>query len=44
MEVFSAYAAETDYEIGRLIDAVKRFPTAYNTMIICIIGDNGASP
>jgi arylsulfatase A-like enzyme len=43
MEVFAAYTAEADYEIGRLINAVKNSPNADNTMIICIVGDNGAS-
>lgn len=43
MEVFAAYTAEADFEIGRLIDAVKSAPNADNTLIICIIGDNGAS-
>lgn len=43
MEVFAAYGAECDYEMGRIIDAVKQLPDADNTMIIYIAGDNGAS-
>ncbi|KIC96509.1 arylsulfatase [Flavihumibacter solisilvae] len=43
MEVFAAYGAECDYEMGRVIDAVKALPDADNTMIIYIVGDNGSS-
>lgn len=43
MEVFAAYGAECDYEMGRIIDAVKQLPDAANTMIIYIVGDNGSS-
>jgi len=43
MEVFAAYGAECDYEMGRIVDAVKQLPDADNTMIIFIAGDNGSS-
>jgi len=43
MEVFAAYGAECDYEMGRIIDAVKQLPDANNTIFIYIAGDNGAS-
>lgn len=43
MENFAGYFAFTDYEIGRLLDAVNALPDADNTMIIYIAGDNGAS-
>lgn len=43
MEVFAAYGAECDYEMGRIIDAIKQLPDADNTMIIYIAGDNGSS-
>ncbi|MEJ1240528.1 arylsulfatase [Chryseolinea sp. T2] len=43
MEVFAAYGAHCDYEMGRIIDAVKQLPDADNTMIIYIVGDNGSS-
>jgi arylsulfatase A-like enzyme len=43
MEVFAAYGAECDYEMGRIIDAVKQLPDADNTVFIYIAGDNGAS-
>ena len=43
MEVFAAYGAQVDYEMGRVIDAVKQLPDANNTLIIYIAGDNGSS-
>jgi len=42
-ENYAGYFAFTDHEIGRLLDAVKELPDADNTLIIYIIGDNGAS-
>ena len=42
-EVFAAYLAYTDYQIGRLLDAVHALPDADNTLIIYIAGDNGPS-
>jgi arylsulfatase A-like enzyme len=43
MEVFAAFTAQTDYEMGRLLDAVRSQPDADNTLIFYIAGDNGAS-
>ncbi len=43
MENFAGYLAFTDHEVGRLIDAIHQLPDADNTMIIYIVGDNGAS-
>jgi arylsulfatase A-like enzyme len=43
MEVFAGYAAQCDYELGRVIDACKELPGSDNTLIIYIAGDNGAS-
>ncbi|MGB5322631.1 sulfatase-like hydrolase/transferase [Lutimonas sp.] len=43
MENFAGYLAYTDHEIGRLIDAIHQLPDADNTMIIYVVGDNGAS-
>jgi arylsulfatase len=42
-EVFAAYAAYTDHEIGRVIQAVEDVGKLNNTMIIYISGDNGTS-
>ena len=43
MEVFAAYGANCDHEMGRIIDAVKQLPDADNTIYIYIAGDNGSS-
>jgi len=43
MEIFAAYGAHVDYEVGRVIAAVKALPDADNTLIIYIVGDNGSS-
>ena len=43
-EVFAGYAAYTDYEIGRVIQAVDDMGKLDNTLIIYIDGDNGTSP
>jgi arylsulfatase len=43
MENFAGYLAYTDHEIGRLIDAIHQLPDADNTLIIYVVGDNGAS-
>ena len=43
MEVFAGFGAHCDYEIGRVVDAVKAIPDSDNTLIIYIAGDNGAS-
>ncbi len=42
-EVFAAYAAYTDNEIGRVIQAVENMGKLDNTLIIYIVGDNGTS-
>jgi arylsulfatase A-like enzyme len=43
-EVFAAYAAYTDHEIGRVIQQVEDMGQLDNTLIIYIVGDNGTSP
>ena len=42
-EVFAAYTAYTDHEIGRVIQAVDDMGKLDNTLIIYIDGDNGTS-
>ena len=42
-EVFAAYLAYTDHEIGRVIQAVRDARQLENTLIIYISGDNGGS-
>ncbi|MEA2115567.1 MAG: arylsulfatase [Thermodesulfobacteriota bacterium] len=43
IENFAGYFAFTDHEVGRLVDAVGELPDGDNTLIIYIVGDNGAS-
>ncbi len=43
-DVFGAYHAYTDHEIGRVIQAVEDMGELDDTLIIYISGDNGASP
>jgi arylsulfatase A-like enzyme len=43
VDVFAAYVAYTDHEIGRVIQAVEDLGKLDNTLIIYINGDNGTS-
>jgi len=43
MEVFAGFTAQTDEEMGRLLDSVRSQPDADNTLIIYMVGDNGSS-
>ncbi len=43
VDVFAAYVAYTDYEIGRVIQAVEDMGKLDNTLIIYVNGDNGTS-
>jgi arylsulfatase A-like enzyme len=43
-EVYAAYTAYTDHEIGRVIQQVEDLGQFDNTLIIYIDGDNGTSP
>ena len=43
MEVFAAYAAYTDDQVGRLIDQIDAIGELDDTVVIYIAGDNGAS-
>ena len=42
-EVFAGFLAQTDHEIGRLIEKVRSTPEGDNTLIILVAGDNGPS-
>ncbi len=43
MEVFAAFGEYTDTEIGRLVDAIRDMGQLDNTLVIYVVGDNGAS-
>src|SRR5262249_7745962 len=42
-DVYAAYLAYTDHEIGRFLDAIDKLGKLDNRLIIYINGDNGAS-
>jgi len=44
MEVFAGFAAQTDYQIGRLLQSLQEMGVAENTLVFYEAGDNGASP
>ncbi|PJE09889.1 arylsulfatase [Mycobacterium sp.] len=44
MEVYAGFLAHTDYEIGRMVQALKDMSEWDNTLFVYIIGDNGAAP
>lgn len=43
MEAFAGFAEHTDYEVGRLVDAIDEIGVLDNTLLIYIMGDNGSS-
>ena len=43
MEVFAAFTAHTDYEVGRVVDAIDEMGELENTLVIYMAGDNGSS-
>lgn len=43
MEVFAGFAAHTDEQVGRLVDALAELGELDNTVFLLIAGDNGAS-
>ena len=43
MEVYAAALAHADYQIGRILDAVEATGEMDNTLVIYLMGDNGAS-
>ncbi len=43
MEVYAATVAESDFEVGRIFDALEASDQLDNTLVIYLMGDNGAS-
>ena len=43
MEVYAGFEENTDWNVGRLLDAVEEMGELDNTLVIYIFGDNGAS-
>jgi arylsulfatase A-like enzyme len=43
MEVYAATVAQSDYEVGRVLDALQESGQLDNTLVLYLMGDNGAS-
>ena len=43
MEIFAGFLEHTDHHVGRLVDALEDLEVLDNTLVIYIVGDNGAS-
>src|ERR1700719_1751612 len=43
MEIYAGFLEHTDHHMGRLFDTLKDLKVLDDTLIFCIIGDNGAS-
>jgi arylsulfatase A-like enzyme len=43
MEVYAGYLEQTDYNVGRVLDAIGKLGQLDNTLVVYIVGDNGAS-
>ena len=43
MEIYAGFMEYTDHHIGRLLDSVEKLGILDDTLVFCIIGDNGAS-
>src|SRR5262249_55974590 len=43
MEVYAGYLEQTDFNVGRVVDAIRATGQLDNTLILYIAGDNGAS-
>ncbi len=43
MENYAEFMAHTDHEIGRLIDSLEASGELENTLVLYVVGDNGAS-
>ncbi len=44
MEIYAAFLAHTDAQVGRLAEALKANGEFDNTLFIYVVGDNGGSP
>ncbi|HTZ71925.1 MAG TPA: arylsulfatase [Acetobacteraceae bacterium] len=43
MEVYAGFLAQTDHEVGRLLQGLRYDGKANNTLVIYVVGDNGGS-
>ncbi len=44
MEIYAAFVEHADFQTGRLIDALDRLGQLNETLVLYVLGDNGASP
>ena len=44
MENYAGYMAYTDHQVGRLIDSLQASGELDNTLVMYVVGDNGAIP
>jgi arylsulfatase len=42
MEVYAGFISQTDYEVGRVIQFIEQIGQLDNTLVVVLIGDNGA--
>ncbi len=42
-EIYAGFLAQTDHEVGRILDAIKAQGKSDNTLVLYIAGDNGAT-
>jgi arylsulfatase len=43
MEVYAGFLSHTDHQVGRLVDALEDLEILEDTLVLYLIGDNGAS-
>jgi arylsulfatase len=43
MEVYAGFLEHTDYQVGRLVDALEDLGVLQDTLVFYVVGDNGAS-
>ena len=43
MEVYAGFMSHIDHQVGRVVEAIENLGIMDDTLIYCIIGDNGAS-
>lgn len=43
MELYAGFAEHTDAQVGRVVDALERMRLLEDTLIVYVLGDNGAS-
>lgn len=42
MEVYAGFLSHTDYQVGRIIDFIEQIGELDNTIVVVLVGDNGA--